>query len=299
MPKVIIAKAANGDGIALSGQSLNDHLTAGNGVQFLYGTGGNDTLIGGIGTQELYGGTDSDSIVGGTGNQTLAGGAGDDMLIAGSGNQTLYGGSGVDYIIVGNGNQTLEGGDGLDTLDFSRLNGKIEIDQDLHVATLNDSITGAVLFNYSLQSFNTVVGTSGDDTIWAAEFTPRTYYGGAGNDKIYSESGGDVVYGGAGADEFRWFKKYIAVNHTDEIKDFVVGTDHLNLADLLKGQYTSSGVYMNSPTYNQVVQLVATTDMDGNAATLVKALAGNGVWRDVVVLDGVDASTVTITDLVL
>ena len=299
MPKVIIAKAANGDNVSLSGQSLNDHLTAGNGLQFLYGTGGNDTLIGGNGTQELYGGSENDSITGGAGNQTLAGGAGDDRLFGGSGNQCLYGGSGVDYIVVGNGNQTLEGGAGFDVLDFSQLNGKIEIDQDLHTATLNDAITGAVLFNYSLQSFDSVIGTSGADTIWGAEFTPRTYNGGDGDDKFYSESGGDVVYGGAGADEFRWYKKYVAVNHTDEIKDFQVGTDHLDLADFLKGQYTAGGVYINSPTYTQVTQLVATFDGVGNAATLVKALGGDGVYHDVVVLDGVVASSVTIADLVL
>ncbi len=299
MPKVIIAKAANGDNVSLSGQSLNDHLTAGNGLQFLYGTGGNDTLIGGNGTQELYGGTDNDSIIGGAGNQTLAGGAGDDRLFGGSGNQCLYGGSGVDYIVVGNGNQTLEGGAGFDVLDFSQLNGKIEIDQDLHIASQYDRITGAVLFDYSLQSFDTVIGTSGNDTIWASEFTPRTYYGGDGNDKIYSESGGDVVYGGAGADEFRWYKKYVAVNHTNTIKDFTVGTDHLDLADFLKGQYTAGGAYMSAPTYAQVIQLVATTDTAGHDATLVKALAGDGAWHDVVVLEGVASGSVTLADLVL
>ncbi len=299
MPKVIIAKALNGDGISLTGQSLGDHLTAGNGMLFLYGTGGDDTLIGGIGTQELYGGSDRDSVVGGAGNQTLSGGAGDDRLIGGTGNQALYGGTGEDYVVAGNGNQTLEGGAGLDTLDFSKLNGKIEIDQDLHVASLIDTITGAVLSNYSLQSFDTVVGTSGNDTIWGAEFTPRTYYGGAGDDKIYSESGGDTVYGGDGTDEFRWYKKYVAVNHTDTIKDFTVGTDHLDMKDFLKGQYTLDGTYIKAPAYGQVVRLGATTDTAGHDATMVQALAGDGIWHDVVVLEGIAAGSVSLADLVL
>ena len=262
MPKVINAKAADGNGIVLAGQSLNDTLIAGTGDQILSGTKGDDTLIGGIGNQQLYGGSDQD------------------------------------YIVAGVGNQTLDGGAGADTLDFSKVNGVLDIDLDLKVATIADA-NGVIVNTYYAISFDTVVGTNQGNTFDGAQFTPRNFIGGAGADHFHSESGGDTMVGGEGADDFRWYKTYVAVNHTDEIKDFKVGTDHLDMVDFLKGQYTAAGDYIKAPGYSQVMQLAAATGPAGHASTMVQALAGDGIWHNVALLDGVDAATVTIADLVL
>jgi Ca2+-binding RTX toxin-like protein len=298
MPKVIIAKAVDGNGVTLSGQSLNDLLTAGSGDQILYGTAGNDTLVGGLGNQQLYGGSDHDSIIGGTGSQTLSGGAGNDILIGGTGAQQLLGGSDNDTIVAGYGAQVLDGGQGFDTVDFSKLHGKLDLDLDLYFATFTDAATGAVT-TYGVKSFDTVVGTNEGTIFEGAQSTPRAYIGGAGNDRFQSESGGDTVISGAGADTFRWFKIYVAVNHADEVKDFQVGTDKLDMGDFLKGQHTVDGTYMKLPAMEQVVHLVAASDAAGHASTLVQALTGTGIWHDVVLLDGVDVNTVTVADLVL
>lgn len=255
MPKIINIIAPDGDNLVFSGQSLDDTLVAGNGVQTLYGNAGNDLIVGGMGDQKLYGG------------------------------------SGEDTVVAGNGNQVLDGGAGYDVLDLSRLNGRVEIDQDLHWAKLYDA-SGAVIANYSVLSFDKVIGNDQGTTFWGAEYTSRIYIGGAGDDRYYSESGGDTVTLGEGADTFRWYRKYVEDGLTDRITDFDVGTDKLDLRDFLKGQGIKNAVY------SQVLQLEATTDASGKDATLVKGLV-NGVWHEVVVLEGVNVQSVTFADLVL
>lgn len=242
-------QAVNGDGIATIGGSGNDTLIAGNGTQQLWGTAGND------------------------------------LLIAGTGNQAIYGGSGNDYIVAGYGNQTLDGGSGIDTLDFSRLNGHLSIDQDLHTATLTDPVTGAVLYTYTVTSFNAVVGTNAGTDFHAQANTSNTYTGGAGSDHYFSESGGDTVTGGGGADIFGWMKKYVAVGHVDTITDFTVGQDKLDLSDFLKGQTLSN------PSYSDVVRLSDSVDASGNHSAIVQALVGT-TWHDMARLSGIDIANV-------
>lgn len=256
MPKVINLIAPDGDFIVLTGQSLDDTLIAGNGIQTLYGNAGNDLLVAGTGTQELYGG------------------------------------SGDDTVVAGMGNQVYDGGAGTDVIDFSHLNAKVEVDQDLYFANVFDPVSGALLYTSRVISFNTVIGSDAGTIFWASEYTPRNYIGGAGNDAYYSESGGDTVTLGGGADTFRWYRKYVEDGLTDHITDFTVGTDKLDLRDFLKGQ----GI--KNPAYSQVLQLSGTTDAQGHESTLVKGLV-NGVWHDVVVLDGVSAASLTLADLVL
>lgn len=254
MPKVINLIAPDGDYLVFYGQSLNDTMQAGTGIQTLYGN------------------------------------AGDDLLIAGTGDQFLYGGTGNDTLIAGNGNQTLDGGAGTDTVDFSRLSGKLVIDQDLHTAEIIDPVTGAVIFTDTVTSFNKVIGTNAGNDFHAQANTANVYIGGAGSDIYRSENGGDTVTGGAGADTFGWMRKYAEVGHTDRITDFTVGTDKLDLSDFLKGQT------IKNPALSDVVHLATATSTDGTPATLIQGLV-NGVWHDVAILDHVDPALVTVDAL--
>lgn len=256
MAKVITIIAPDGDNLFFYGQSLNDTLVAGNGIQTLYGNAGND------------------------------------LLVAGTGTQSLYGGSGDDTIIAGMGNQIYDGGAGNDTIDFSALNARVEVDQDLYFANIFDPQSGALLATSRVTSFTTVIGSQAGTIFWASEYTSRSYIGGAGNDAYYSESGGDTVTLGAGADTFRWYRKYVADGLVDHITDFTVGVDKLDLRDFLKGQ----GI--KNPAYSAVVHLADTVDADGTHSTLVTGLV-DGVWREMAVLDGVNVATVAIADLVL
>ncbi len=241
----LIISGSDGDGVVLTGNSGNDVLTAGNGAQ------------------------------------TLNGNSGDDVLIAGNGTQSLYGGSGNDYIVAGYGNQTLDGGSGIDTVDFSHLVGKLVIDQDLYTATLLDPNSGAVLYTYNVKSFNGLIGTDYGNDVHGQANTANTYVFGAGNDRYYSESGGDTVTGGAGADTYSWQKKYVAVGHVDTITDFQVGTDKLDMSDFLKGQ----GI--KGAKWDQVVHVNDVLNADGSHSAMIQTLGG-GTWHDTAILRGVN-----------
>lgn len=240
-----IIHALNGDGIVTTGFSGNDQLFAGDGMQGLYGNAGND------------------------------------FLVAGSGNQLLYGGSGDDYLVAGYGNQTLDGGSGNDIVDFSKLAGKLVIDQDLYTATLLDPLTGAVLYTYTVKSFNGLVGTDYGTDVHGQANTANLYVFGAGNDRYYSESGGDTISGGGGIDTYSWMKKYVAVGHVDTVTDFQVGTDKLDMSDFLKGQG------FKAPTYDQVVRIADVVDSNGAHNAMIQTLGG-GVWHDTVILSGIN-----------
>jgi large repetitive protein len=246
-------------------------------AKLIYGADGNGL--------SWIGNSGNDTIYGGIGDQILNGNAGDDLLVAGIGNQMLYGGSGNDTIVAGVGDQTLDGGSGNDTVDFSRLNGKLIIDQDLYTATLVDAVTGALINTYTVKSFNSFIGTNYGNDVHGQANTANTYVFGAGNDRYYSESGGDLITGGGGVDTYSWMKKYVSVGHTDTVADFLVGQDKLDMSDFLKGQG------FKSPAYDQVVRLADLMNADGSHATMVQTLAG-GAWHDTVVLAGVNMGSV-------
>jgi large repetitive protein len=254
MPKIINVHAQNGDNVILLGQSLNDTLIAGSGRQMLYGNAGNDKIVGGAGAQ------------------------------------TLDGGSGNDYVEAGLGDQSIRGGSGRDIIDFSHLSGSLDIDPDLYVATLVTPGNGASQQHYGLSGFETIMTTQQNDVIHASANTPRTYYGLGGSDHFFSESGGDTLIGGSGSDAYTWMKKYVDVGHADEIKDFQIHSDHLDLSDFLKGQT------IKHPQYADVVRLVAHDAVHGDEQTMVQTLV-HGAWHDTVLLDHVATTAVTLHDL--
>ena len=245
-----IIHALDGDNITSIGNSGNDMLFAGNGIQMLYGN------------------------------------AGDDLLVAGNGTQSLFGGSGNDYLVAGYGNQTLDGGSGNDTVDFSHLVGRLVIDQDLYTGTLYDPATGAVMFTYTVKSFDSLIGTNYGNDVHGQANTANVYVFGAGNDRYYSESGGDTITGGAGIDTYSWQKKYVAVGHVDTVTDFQVGTDKLDMSDFLKGQ----GI--KNATYDQVVHLSDVVGANGGHSTMVSTLTYGTAWHDTVLLAGVNMADV-------
>ena len=266
-----IKVAADGNGIILTGSSYDDMLT------------------GGAGDQALYGSTGSDLLIGGFGNQMLSGGSGDDTLVGGTGNQQLYGGSGNDTILAGRGNQYLDGGSGADTLDFSKLGGRVEIEQGARTASVYDADSGVLLNTSTILSFDRIVGSAQDDVFKGQIAKGTAFQGGAGDDLFLSKNGGDTMTGGDGADTFAWARKFLATGVSDRITDFEVGVDKLDLSDFL-------GQGFLNPTYSQVVHLSDVVEADGSHSTKVTALV-NERWADVVVLEHIDATAVSLHDL--
>jgi Ca2+-binding RTX toxin-like protein len=151
----------------ISGGEYGDSLTGNDAANYLSGYGANDTLAGGGGSDVLDGGAGADS---------LDGGFGDDYF---------YGGGGVDSINGNLGADTLYGGDGND-----RVFGSMDSGADY----LGSNDVGDVMY-----------GDAGDDFIYAVGGGNDTAYGGTGNDTIYSHNGpqfANTLYGGDGDDYF-------------------------------------------------------------------------------------------------
>lgn len=98
------------------GNEVSNHLSSGDGRDFIASGGGNDWLNSGKGDDHLYGEVGNDHLYGEAGNDDLDGGGDDDYLYGGEGNDRLYGKAGKDTLHGGKGDDQLEGGKGDDTL---------------------------------------------------------------------------------------------------------------------------------------------------------------------------------------
>ncbi|WP_437607929.1 hypothetical protein WMF20_44690 [Sorangium sp. So ce834] len=126
-------------GMALTGSTGDDVITAfetsdtvsgGAGNDWILGRGGDDDLSGGDGNDTLDGGDQSDHLDGGNGDDTLSGGNHDDHLLGGAGDDNLLGHAGNDVLDGGAGNDHFTGGDGNDTHFVGGLNGGNDLVDD-------------------------------------------------------------------------------------------------------------------------------------------------------------------------
>jgi Ca2+-binding RTX toxin-like protein len=102
--------------------------------------------------------------------------------------------------------------------------------------TMNDSGAGDLLNGYA--GADALFGNAGADTLSGGGGNDRLS-GGGGNDKLSGGQGRDVLTGGAGADKFMFT---VAPSNTtaDTIKDFVHGTDRIQLSNAA-GLFTQAG----------------------------------------------------------
>lgn len=168
----------------------NDRIVGGGSSDVLNGEAGRDTLFGNAGDDLLHGGDQADLLDGGDGN--------DQVLGEGNSGDILTGGRGFDYIDGGNGQDILA--EALlepDANSISLMNNTLVQFDDA-----DESGTSAVIdFVASIESAK-LVGTSGDDTLDASNFTRGsvTLQGGAGSDLLTGSRSNDVLDGGADDD---------------------------------------------------------------------------------------------------
>ncbi len=228
-----------GDGYdRLYGQDGNDIIDGGAGNDRGYGGDGDDTLTGGIGQDFLYGDGDNDTLYGGDQADYLYGGDGVDELNGDNGNDRLYGGNdgdtlngdaGADFLYGEAGNDTLNGGNGSDTLQAG--SGDDILNGDAH----NDSLYG--------NAGNDTLNGGDHDDLLNGEADNDRLNGGDGSDNLYGEDGMDTLIGDAGVDflyggvdaDADVFGFSAAEDSEDRIYNFVLGTDQINITDLLTG----------------------------------------------------------------
>jgi serralysin len=167
---VDIEDAIGGAGADLmTGNNLDNRLTAGGGSDTVFGGDGADTILEASGANYLRGDAGNDSVSGGTGfddingnmgNDTLRGNDGEDWVVGGRDNDLLFGDAAFDIVYGNMGNDTVDGGAG------------------------NDWVRGG-------QGDDSVQAGSGDDWVWGDRGSD-TLSGGAGADLFYSFAGAGI-----------------------------------------------------------------------------------------------------------
>jgi len=167
----------------ITGTDGDETVTGTDGDDCIDGLGGDDTLVGNAGDDVLEGGRGNDTVdySGASGSVSInleggevsgadgldklrnvenaIGSAYDDTIVGSSGDETIDAGAGNDTVYATAGNDTLDGGDGVDTISFVGLSNGVTV--DLTDSTAQDTTAAGT---DTIQNFERVVGSSGNDT---------------------------------------------------------------------------------------------------------------------------------------
>lgn len=222
MRGTIIENAISGSGAdILIGNSADNRLDGGAGVDQLYGGLGNDTFVvdqqsdivfedinGGMDTVEssgsfyLYANIEHLTLTGsgnsfGVGNgqsNMLTGNSGENLLIGGGGGDVINGGGARDSIFGEDGDDLLNGDGGIDYIvggsGVDTINGGADADE-IYGQDGNDTIYGGATFDTDI-----IVGGLGDDTIYGNSGLGDydRLFGNEGNDIFYVDTPDDLVF---------------------------------------------------------------------------------------------------------
>jgi Ca2+-binding RTX toxin-like protein len=153
------------------------------------GNSGNDTLVAGAGVDDL---------VAGSGNQLLLGGSGTSYLYAGSGNDTLEAGTGIAIEYAGTGSALLVINNTADTVYGSTGNATVQSSVNFTIPTGISAmaLTGSANLVASDEFGDNAVITanSGNDSLYSYSTTAvDTLVAGTGNDYFYIRNPADIV----------------------------------------------------------------------------------------------------------
>jgi Ca2+-binding RTX toxin-like protein len=179
------------------------------------------TIDGGAGKDDIQGEDGAETITGGAGDDLIKSFGGSDVVDGGDGNDELHGGKGPDQVLGGAGNDKLEG-DGWnadpmpDVIDGGAGFDSIEDwgTDPIHPDPISVTLGGGAddgragegddvrdVEGVAVNIPGTYVGSDGDDELTVRQILePVTMRGGAGNDRLKTADGNDVVDGGPGAD---------------------------------------------------------------------------------------------------
>ena len=271
-----VQMTGTGNADFLIASNFNDTLKGGAGDDQLYGLSGNDTLNGGAGADEMNGSTGNDLYYVDNAGDTIFDSAGNGLLdkvattvsytletgveveqmqttsasgltaINLTGNefaQKIYGndgdndiaGGGANDIMTGNGGaDDLNGGSGSDTASYQGATEAV-------IASLaNAAINTGDAKGDTYISVENLVGTGFNDYL-NGNNSANDINGGAGLDTIKGYGGDDLLTGGTGKDNFV-FNSALNAAGIDEITDFSVADDTIQLENLVFTQVGGPGV---------------------------------------------------------
>jgi Ca2+-binding RTX toxin-like protein len=251
LPDTAVNRTGTAASQTLAGGNFDDTLSGLGGDDVLHGNGGNDTLDGGLGNDTIIGGAGDDTIIGGAGGDAIDGGSGIDTasyvlssagVTVNLGAGTASGGdaagdtlSGIENLIgsaladtlTGDGNANrLDGGAGADVLAGGAGNDTYVVDSinDLTIENANAGIdTVEASTHYRLLANLENLTLLGDANLQA--------YGNADANVLTSNTGIDLLSGGAGDDTYVVHNTSDAVlENASEGTDTVQATVHYRLA---------------------------------------------------------------------
>ena len=196
-----------------TGNTLANVITGNNGSNTLAGLGGADTLIGGLGTDTATYVASLEGV-----NVSLMTGLGFGGDAEGDTLSTIENltGSNLNDTLEGNGGgNTLAGGLGIDTASYEHALAGVTVTL---ATTKSQNTVGAG--SDKLSGFENLTGSAFNDKLTGSTLA-NILHGGAGD---------DILTGGTGADTFDFSS---LTDGSDIVTDFVTGTDHIDLADLL------------------------------------------------------------------
>ena len=250
-----------------SGNELNNTITGGIGNDTINGGAGNDTLIGGLGNDTIDGGLDVD---------TMTGGAGDDTYTLDNLGDTVT-------EILNEGNDTVQ------TSGLASYSLGADVENLTNLSAISFTGSGNALANTIIGggAADTLNGLAGNDTINA----------GLGNDNINGGSGLDTLTGGGGNDTFNLDSNSIGASNADNILDFIVGTDKINLTASAFGGITSANTnwLLNVNNHTALTDGLAHIIFDTSANTLWYQAAASSTVSQIAQLN----TAITYSDLLV
>lgn len=258
----------------LYGEAGDDTIYAGAGIDRVYGDIGEDTIYGEDGNDLLYGMDDNDTVYGGAGNDRIGGGDGSDLLYGETGSDLIEGGHGNDEIHGGDNHDRMYGDGGNDIINGD--SGRDKLYGGAGVDILNGGDTAERDWLYGGTENDTLNGGGGNDYL----------YGEDGEDILIDGDGFDILYGGSGSDTFAFTTFDGRYN---QINDFELGTDILNITDLLDG-FTQGIDNINDFVFFSF-QHTGRTDL------YVDRDGGGDNYEQIAIMRGSDFTGTSVTDL--
>jgi uncharacterized protein (TIGR03382 family) len=220
---ITIALGGGADTVRLFGSAGDDTIVCGAAGLDRDGDGTIDLELDAVPALAIYGQAGDDVIdcklypikaklFGRDGDDTIDGTAGNDVLDGGNGHDTIHGGDGNDTIRGGNDDDTLSGGNGNDTFPaLAGFDGRDQLAGDAGTDTASYTLrtTGVAIGGPNSEDaigadLERIRGGAGADVLdFSAATTPRTLFGGGGNDGIRGGTGADRIFGDAGSDTLR------------------------------------------------------------------------------------------------
>ena len=210
--------------ISLTGNSLNNVITANTGADTLVAGSGNDTLTSGTGNDSMTGGAGNDTFIVNNTNDKITAStakAGNvvqstvsyvlpanllNLTATGTGSVSLTGNTLADTITANTGNDTLISGTGIDTLVGSTGNDTFEVNNSSDAITVTTAKAGNVTqssVNYVLPAnLLSLTGTGSTAISLTANTLADTITANTGTDTLISGTGIDTLVGGTGNDTF-------------------------------------------------------------------------------------------------